>query len=132
MPSNLPRNTGNPQRGGLEPTIKPGNFPDNLNTIRRLTQPETVVFKSSGAATSRPYTVAPCEYWTVYVFGTTPNVDIEACMNPEYDQWVTLNSTSIGDKGFYESRGGQHPWIRIKINSGSNVDVHLYMKYATY
>lgn len=132
MPSNLPRNTGNPQRGGLEPTIKPNQFPSDIDTIRKVVQPETIVFEGSGAATSRPFCIAPCEYWSIYVFGSTPDVDIQVCMNPQYGKWATLNASAIGNGGVYEGTGGQHPWIRIVINSGSNVDVHLFRKYATY
>lgn len=130
MPSNLPRNTGG--RGGLEPQIKPNQFPANLDLIRKDTEPEHVIFENSGAATSRPYSVAPCEYWTIYVYGTTPDVDIQATMNPRDGLWVTLNNDGLGNAGFYEGSGGQHPWIRAVINSGSNVTVHLFRKYATY
>jgi len=130
MPSNLPRNTGG--RGGREPGIMPLEFPADFDTLRKRTQPETIVFTNSGGATSDPYSVAPCEYFSIYVWGTTPDVDVEACMNPTYGNWVLLNASALGDGGFYAGQGGQHPWIRVVINSGTNVTVHLFRKYATY
>jgi len=130
MPSNLPRNKGTYR--GLEPTARPDLFPSDIDTLRKKVEPETIVFDGSGADTSRPYSIAPCEYWSIYIFGTTPDVDVQVCMNPKFGQWVTLNASALGNTDYYEGSGGQHPWLRIVINSGNNVDVHLFRKYATY
>lgn len=128
MPNNLPRTN---HGGGADRRARSNKVAD-IDLIRAITEPNVVVFNGSGTATSDPYRTASCEAFTVYVFGTTPDVDVEACMDPQYGNWSLLNASAIGDKSFYAGDGRNHPWIRIVINSGTGVTVHLWRNYPTY
>jgi len=132
MPSNLPRTN---HGGGRTPDNRWSEFPADTDLLRKQTNPETVVFENStDTGGSRPYPVAACEYWSIYVFGDgSTDVDVQVCMNPKYETWVTLNSSALGNASVYEGSGGQHPWVRVLINNaGAGTSVHLFRKYSTY
>lgn len=117
-------------RGSLESNS--AQFPASYDSLMAKCKPEIQLYKGAAATDvySAPIYVGNTTGFSLYVKGSG-TCTLQVSPTPQEDLWCVLADSSFtsATNGIARAWLGPYSWVRVKIDSGSNMQVYMYRKY---
>ena len=120
-------------RGGLSIVTDPAHFPTSFNSLVKKTTTDEKLKAAglvSGDTYVDPVSVGSTEGFTIYVKGSG-SWNVQVGPNIASAVWINHESSDKSGDGFV-SISEWHNYARVVVRAGSNLEIWIYKKYASY